>query len=85
MLENISFLSLPPTSQLTTAPTSGAKMIKLKRLFSIIDQFLRMLAVSTSIDRRLRKKAMNMPSPTAASAAATLITIKTKSWPWTSA
>src|SRR5215203_3421871 len=33
---NFSFRSLPPMSQLITAPKSGAKMIILKRLFSII-------------------------------------------------
>ena len=43
-----------------------------------------MLASSTSIEMRLRKNAMMIPRPTAASAAATLITIKTKSWPVTS-
>src|SRR5687768_9270948 len=33
---NISLRSLPPISQLITAPASGAKMIRLRRLFSII-------------------------------------------------
>src|SRR5207253_3544123 len=43
-----------------------------------------MLASSTSNDSRLRKMAMIIPRPTAASAAATVITMKTNSWPETS-
>ena len=104
------------------APASGAKIIRLRRLFSFIanetvdcpeskvqdlyyadfDRIKReanelrtldymrligtfdssysfkMLASSTSSDSRLRKMAMMIPSPTAASAAATVITMKTK-------
>ena len=43
-----------------------------------------MLASSTSNDSRLRKMAMMIPSPTAASAAATVMTIKTNNCPVTS-
>src|SRR6267142_7208900 len=42
------------------------------------------LASSTSNDSRLRKMVMMIPKPTAASAAATVITIKTNNWPETS-
>src|SRR5712692_7396138 len=42
------------------------------------------LASSTSNDSRLRNTAMMIPKPTAASAAATVITIKTNNWPETS-
>ena len=33
---NVSFFSLPPISQLITAPASGANMMMLRRLFSTI-------------------------------------------------
>src|SRR5437588_8816434 len=43
-----------------------------------------MLASSTSKDSRVRKMAMMIPRPTAASAAATVMTIKTSNCPVTS-
>src|SRR5947207_7147948 len=47
-------------------------------------QSFKTLASSTSSDSRLRKMAMMIPKPTAASAAATVITIKTNNCPVTS-
>src|ERR1051325_11144482 len=44
-------------------------------------QSFKLPASSTSSDSRLRKTAMMMPKPTAASAAATVITMKTNNWP----
>src|SRR5713101_8758445 len=48
------------------------------------DYNFKTLQSSTSNDSRLRKMAMMIPRPTAASAAATVITIKTNNWPETS-
>src|SRR6185437_4056839 len=47
-------------------------------------QSLNVLESSTSSDSRFRKMEMMIPKPTAASAAATVITMNTNNWPVTS-
>src|SRR6266849_9080416 len=85
-----------PANQLMAAPASGAKLIRMRRLLArtIVGAGLvparsffynfKTLESSTSNDSRLRKMLMMIPKPTAASAAATVITMKTNNCPETS-